>query len=46
MTTKSGSVVAYREERQPIKTHELLITWPCEVVLQIKRAISPPPIDQ
>ena len=31
MATKLGRVVAYHEELPPVKSHDFLITWSCEI---------------
>ena len=36
MTTKFSRVVTYLEDLLPIKSHEPFITWPCEIMWQIK----------
>ena len=39
MATKLRKVVTYLEGLLPIKSCEKMITWPCEITLQIKTII-------
>ena len=41
MTTKPGRIVTYIEKFPPVKSHDLSVTWSCEVRLQIKYVIYP-----
>ena len=43
MATKLGRMVTYLDGLLPIKSHDPLITWSCEIPGQIKSTISLPP---
>ena len=44
--TKCGRLMTHNEDVPPITSHDLSVTWSCEVTLQIKYAIPPLPQDQ
>ena len=43
MATKLSMVITYHKGLPPIKSHDPLIMWSCEITWQTKNIISPPP---
>ena len=45
MSTKLTKEVTYHERLLPIKSHDLLVMWSCDITWQTKTIISPLPLD-